>query len=205
MTIYTAIFGDYDTLKEPLIITPGWKYICYTDQDFESKHWTIKKMLPIGTAQHTARRVKIYFQNYIDDEYSIFIDGSFIVNCNLNAWWRQFKPDMTCIRHPTRNCIYEEAEAVVKNGRKGVQNIFDQIEKYRGIVPPRSGLIQSGILMRKRTKFTEDLCAEWYEEVRTNSYRDQIAFGKVSLNKPIHYISYDYRRGQKFIFKQHKK
>jgi hypothetical protein len=118
MTIYTAIFGDYDTLKEPLIITPGWKYICYTDQDFESKHWTIKKMLPIGTAQHTARRVKIYFQNYIDDEYSIFIDGSFIVNCNLNAWWRQFKPDMTCIRHPTRNCIYEEAQAVVKNGRK---------------------------------------------------------------------------------------
>ena len=42
--IYTAIFGDYDTLKEPLVITPGWKYICYTDQDFESKVWEIKKV-----------------------------------------------------------------------------------------------------------------------------------------------------------------
>jgi hypothetical protein len=29
--VYTFIFGDYDDLKSPTIMTPGWDYICFTD------------------------------------------------------------------------------------------------------------------------------------------------------------------------------
>lgn len=28
---YTVISGSYDGLKEPRYVTPGWKYICFTD------------------------------------------------------------------------------------------------------------------------------------------------------------------------------
>ena len=28
---YTVLSGDYDTLKKPTVITPGWKYVCFTD------------------------------------------------------------------------------------------------------------------------------------------------------------------------------
>ena len=28
---YTCITGKYDALIEPLVVTPGWKYVCFTD------------------------------------------------------------------------------------------------------------------------------------------------------------------------------
>jgi len=40
---YTAIIGDYDKLHDPLIVTPGWDYICFTDdKDIKSNVWEIK-------------------------------------------------------------------------------------------------------------------------------------------------------------------
>ena len=29
--VYTCISGNYDTLDEPRVVTPGWEYICFTD------------------------------------------------------------------------------------------------------------------------------------------------------------------------------
>ena len=42
--IYTCISGDYDILNEPIVINKEWDYICFTDSDIQSEHWTIKKI-----------------------------------------------------------------------------------------------------------------------------------------------------------------
>lgn len=39
---YTVISGPYDTLKEPVIETDGWKYICFTDQELVSDIWEFR-------------------------------------------------------------------------------------------------------------------------------------------------------------------
>lgn len=203
-TLFTAIFGQYDTLKEPTVITPGWKYICYTDQPFKSRVWQIKKLAPIHP-QFKAREIKIMFHHYIDDAESIWLDASFQINCNLDYWWkRHFIPDITCVRHPIRDDVYQEALICTQNGRKGVEGALEQVESYRGVVPEHGGLIQSGLLMRKRSNFTIDLCEEWFEELCAHSLRDQISFAKVSLHKPINYITWDYRRNpQEFKHYRH--
>jgi hypothetical protein len=204
-TIFTAVFGPYDQLKRPAVVTPGWKYVCFTDQNFSSDVWEVRKTaFTQEDPQLSARLIKICFHRFIDDEYSIWLDGSFQVNCNLNEWWKtHFKPDITCVRHPIRDCIYQEAITCTQNGRKGVEGALEQVESYRAVVPEHSGLIQSGLLMRKRTDFTVNLCEAWFDELSRHSMRDQISFARVSLNKPINYIKWDYRRATEFRFHRH--
>lgn len=208
MTIYTGIFGDYDILKEPKVITPGWRYVCYTNMILKSKTWEIKRvgLLP-GGPQRTARYYKIMFHRHITDEYSIYIDGSFLINCDLNEWWQRFQPPMTVIKHPIRNCVYQEARAVLRNKRKGVEKIFEQIRAYKKAgVPAHNGLIQSGLLMRQLTPETIALCENWYAEMQRYSARDQLSFAFISCKNPIHHvIKWDYQTGKEFLYKGHKK
>lgn len=208
MTIYTAIFSPYDILKEPRVVTPGWKYICFTDQDVTSKVWEIRKakVLPEGP-QRTARKYKILFHRYIDDQYSIYVDGSFLINCDLNEWWKQFQPPMTCIKHPIRNCVYAEARAVVRNKRNGIEKIPEQMDDYAMLeIPKNNGVIQSGILMRENTPDTIALCERWWWHLQEYSARDQLSFAAASYAMPIHnVISWDYRIGKEFIFLGHEK
>lgn len=205
-TIYTGIFGPYEQLKEPRVITPGWHYIAYTDQDFKSEFWQINKVAPTEFPQLKARFYKIMFHHHVETEDSIWIDGSFKINCNLTRWWDQhFKPSITCIKHPVRDCVYEEAKACIENNRAGIQHLDEQIKRYQGTIPAHNGLIQSGILMRKKNAFTENLSVRWLDEVMNYSLRDQIAFAKVSYQQPINYISWDYRTAREFIFTKHHK
>jgi hypothetical protein len=204
-TIFTAIFGPYDQLKDPLVITPGWDYVCYTNQDFKSDIWKIKKINPPGDARRAARFIKINFFNFIFSGKSIWIDGSFTINCDLDKFWNEnFKGEMTCIKHPIRNCIFEEGAACISLGRGEKELIEKQLLSYTGNVPKGNGLIQSGILMRQRTRGVIKVCEEWFNEIENYSSRDQISFGKVSMNNPIiNYIEWDYRSGKEFIFTRH--
>ena len=203
--IYTAIFGDYDTLKEPLVITPGWKYICYTDQDFESKVWEIKKVkLEVDNPQYFARLYKIKFYDYVETEFSIWIDGSFQIACNLNDWWdKYFKAPITCIQHPWRKCLYEEAEVCIEQNRGDAEDIQIQVKDYDKLgIKKNLGLIQSGILMRQKCEKINYLCEEWLEQVELYSNRDQISFSFIF--KDYHAITnWKYFDNKDFIFTKH--
>lgn len=204
--VYTAIFGDYEELKEPLYFTPGWEYICITDQPLTSKVW---KIVPTEIGLNdilSSRLAKIPFNLVVDADLSIWVDGSFTINCNLDDWIVDHFPinkDMLCIKHPIRDCIYDESEVCIRHG-KGGEMIKKQMEDYSTIVPKRSGLIQSGILVRRHTAEVKKFCDEWFQEVMNYSTRDQISFGKVSMGvKFIHYMKWDYRTGKEFIYRTH--
>lgn len=204
-TIFTAIFGNYEALKEPTVITPGWNYICYTDQPFVSNVWEIRKVRTTGNnLQLLAREYKVLFNDHADTFESIWIDGSFIINTDLNVWWeKHFKPEITCISHPIRQCVFEEAAICIKNRRGDPNRIARHAEAYRNIIPSHNGLIQSGILMRQKTDLVTELCQEWYKEILEYSLRDQISFAMIAMKYPINYIHWDYRCSPEFTFKAH--
>jgi hypothetical protein len=205
-TVYTAIFGEYENLKEPLVVTPGWKYICFTDQPFKSKVWEIRKVRVDINPQLLARQYKILFYNFIDSFESIWVDGSFTININLDDWWdKHFQQEITCIKHPIRDCFYEEALICIKNRRGDPKKISIQAASYLGIVPEHNGLIQSGILMRQKTDIVCQLCIEWYKEIELHSLRDQLSFAKIAMNYTINYITWDYRCSPEFRFTGHSK
>lgn len=206
-TVYTAIFGPYDDLKDPLVITPGWQYICYTDQPLQSDVWKIehREMLPEGACR-TARYYKIMFHRHIETELSIWIDASFQINTNLDEWMdKYFKEPFTCIKHPVRNCVYTEGAACIKRGKDAPQVIRKQLANYRRIsMPARNGLIASGIIMRKMSQQSIDLSDSWYQQVQLYSSRDQIGFAYASWHRPMHHVAeWDYRNAKEFIHVPH--
>lgn len=203
-TIYTAIFGKYDSLKEPLVVTPGWRYICFTDQDFKSDTWEIVKTFPNNDQIRTARLYKITAFKLFPSDYSIYIDGSFQINCNLNEWVKKHPGDFVTMRHLWRNCAYQEAETCLKIAKGEADLIKKQVKKYRLLgLPEGNGLISSGILMRKKTEKVVNFCEKWWSEVYQNSTRDQLSFAFTDFLYPGTHVSYDYdyfdRQEFKFI------
>lgn len=206
--IYTAIFGSNDELKEPQIITPGWKYICFTNQDIQSNVWTIvqRPLLERGPA-FTARYYKLMFSHHIDADFSIWIDASYIINCNLDQWSKRFIPPFTAAAHPDRDCFYEEADAVISHGRDNKDNVLPQIEHYKGQgLPEHNGLIASGILMRSHDRVVINFCTTWWNELCKFSIRDQLSWPLVDWLVPgvCHKIQWHYPTGLEFIYIPHK-
>jgi len=206
-TCYTAIFGNYDDLKDPQVITPGWQYICFTNQDIKSNVWQIvrKEMMPEGP-QRTARYYKLMYFHHVTSEKSIWIDASFIINCNLDRFWdKYFNSHISTPNNPFRNCVYLEAEACIRNGRDVPEVIENQISHYRRFVPRNNGMIASGILLRNQSFETHTFCALWWEELKRFSVRDQISWANINHQLPntCHRFNLDYRYSDEMIFTTH--
>lgn len=209
MTIYTAIFSDYDDLKEPIIVTEGWRYVCFTDQDLHSEVWEIVKVpqLDLGP-QKTARWYKINFHKCIEDIYSIWVDATFIINCDLNQWWAErFIEPFGTIEHPFDKCIYVDARSCISGGKGDPKKIKQQVELYSHLgIKKNMGLISSGILMRENTLAVKRLCTTWWQQVEAWSSRDQIAFGYAQWAHPgvHHSTKWNYTEEKEFIHIPHK-
>lgn len=206
-TVYTAIFGKYDDLKEPEVFTPGWKYICFTDQDFESDVWDIRKVpvMEVGHAK-TARYYKIMAHKHIETNKSLWIDGTFAINVNLTEWWQRFTAPFTAIQHPFDNCIYKDAEACLELGKGDRRSIERQVAFYKALgIRKNNGLIASGILMRQHCKEVNQFCNTWWEQVRRWSNRDQIAWGYANHQHPnvVNKIEWNYTTQDEFIHIPH--
>lgn len=208
--IYTAIFGGYEELKEPTVITPGWRYICFTDrvQPF-SKVWEVNVDTHFGgNARLWCRRAKIlpYFAHHPGGPMTIWVDGSFVINVNLDDFVACHPGDFAVMQHPLRDCAYEEAEFCVKLGRGVPKDILAQITNYSNQGMPRhGGLIQSGILLRRFTPEVRSFCEHWLEQVFLWSSRDQISFSYVNWKEPgvTKAYPFNYATSTEFIYKKH--
>ena len=131
---YTIIYGPYDSLKEPKIITPEWKYICFTDQSFTSDVWEIRP-IPEDLMNKFERKpvkrqriLKIQPHLYLEDyEVCIYVDGTITINVDLNQAIEDMKKECgdfeICIPvHPMRRCIYREGR-IVTIIKKDVEDI----------------------------------------------------------------------------------
>lgn len=202
---YSCLFGSYEEIKEPKVITPNWSYKLFTNQPVTSDVWEIIKVdIENKNPQLLAREYKL--TKFKEWEQSIYIDASFIIDADLNAWWTKYFTRGLCApKHPLRNDVYEEGLDCIIAYRGNPDQIRAQIAEYEKIpIPKHNGLISSGILMRENSAEVIELCNRWYEEVRTHSIRDQIAFCKVSMGCDfVHTYNWDYRREKDFLYRKH--
>lgn len=211
-TCYTAIFSPYDDLKQPAgaSMVKGWKMICYTDQDFdlpEDNVWEIRKVgLRGGDPVKTARWYKINFHKAVETKYSLWIDGTFLINTNLSRWWKRFQGPFTTIKHPFDDCIYTDIESCLSGGKGRKNELERQREYYKAVgIRKNSGLIASGILFRQLEPKTIEMCRTWWHQVHSWSSRDQVAFGFAQWKHPgVHQsINWDYTTQKEFIHIPH--
>ncbi|HBT81629.1 TPA: hypothetical protein DEB04_02835 [Candidatus Giovannonibacteria bacterium] len=187
--IYTAIFGSYDELQEPAALPPDCDFICFTDKPQKSKHWQIRIMgMPVpGDLTRSNRRIKMLAHEYFPEyKYSVYVDGNVLVRGDVNDLIRDYlaKTNMALYRHDSRDCIYDEAEAIIKLGKeKGRWQddplvIERQMARYRAErYPPHNGLGTTLILLRRHNEpDVRQVMEAWWNIERGESKRDQLSF-----------------------------
>ncbi len=203
--IYTAIIGDYDTLKEPEYITPGWEYVCFTDQNIVSKHWEVVKLFKTNDralAVREARRIKILCP--FEHDVSIWMDASFTIKGNADEFVEKAGTyDLMMMKHPHRSYVSEEADACIRLKKDSEKVITNQIKVYKETHDINSlPLAATGIIYRENTSKICDFNNIWNMEVEVHSHRDQLSVGMALKTSGIDYKLLDeniYDKNNKFF------
>lgn len=191
--IYTAIFGPKDKLLEPEVKPEGFDFVCFTDQDFTSKIWDIRKSKrEYNDPTRDARKRKVLVHEYLPEyETSIWIDGNIIVRGNPQELIDTYLKDASMAIYDKRNnawdpgdCVYGELENLLELGRqRGVHKddplvMQEQVGRYRKEgYPEHNGMIISMIMIRRhRAVDVQDAMNVWWTEIEKGSKRDQLSF-----------------------------
>jgi len=161
-------------LKEPSVVTPGWKYICFSDKPIESKVWEIRL---IKNTPGIDRRMKIKAHDYFDSGVVVYMDGSFRIVDNLNDFISDVSSTFSLAKHKRCNCIYKEAEVLLK--RNMIDRVIwkEQKERYQQEgFPAEWGLCRNGILVRDLSDpKVRAINEHWGEEYQNGAFRDQLS------------------------------
>jgi hypothetical protein len=185
LVVYTALFGNYDNLIDPIKDYEGCDFICFTDRkDLKSTIWNIivvdKIDLPLNMMN---RKYKWLPHQYLKDyEISLYIDSNIVLLQNPIHLFEQYCSKNCLIllpHHPLRNCIYEESIACVERNKVTISNLLKQIRCYKKEKFPNNfGLGENNILFRKHKNqnvihLMENL---WTELNKWDTKRDQLSF-----------------------------
>ena len=188
IVVYTAIFGDFDTLNEVQNPNPSISYICFTDRDnLVSETWEIIECKNIDNSPRLIAKIFKVFPNKIfyNAKYSLWVDGNYLVNGNHSLFFNAYKnvKHIKFYKHSLRNCIYEEAKIIQKEKPEFDPDIIDrQMQRYKDQkMPPMHGLINGAIILRNHeSKLLPKLMDDWWFEIYNYSIRDQLSFNYIN-------------------------
>lgn len=180
LLVYTAIFGNFDTLKSPKVQNRKIKYICFTDRDFNCPPWEIIKVKPIyKDPRRENRRYKLLSHKFCGNyKYSIYLDANLEIICDLSKIAKKWlgKHDIAVKRHPELNCLYKEARICLERKLDDRKLILKQINKYyKDGHPKNSGLTNDNFIIRRHTDKIKKFNELWWKQVKKFSRRDQLS------------------------------
>ncbi len=132
-----------------------------------------------------AKIYKVLFHKFIEDEYSIWVDGNFFLKYQEDQYYSLLGDyDIAVMQHPKRNCVYEEAEECKKWNKDKHEIINEQVAKYRKEgYPEENGLGECNFIIRRNTPEMRRLHEAWWAEICRHSSRDQISFPYIFRDK----------------------
>lgn len=184
IAIYTAITGNYESLKLPEVLDPRFDYIVFTDSP--APDTGVFQVRPITyfneDSTRAARFVKTH-PHWLLKEYdiAIWVDASIMIAGDIYPLVEQFlnsgKP-LGAIPHPHRQTVYQELEACLSFGKDNAEEMIHQVDTYRKQGFDGKGLIESGFMIFdiRNTEIGKFLDF-WWKEIDTHSRRDQLSVG----------------------------
>jgi hypothetical protein len=178
--LYTAIFGDYETLKTPVKVD-GLEYICFTDNlDLKSDVWKVvyvekSTKYPPSFAY---KKIKCLPHKFLSEyDITIWLDANFTVidNNYLEKLLSQFKSNKlmlykhVCLEKKFRDCAYIEGSYSLTFPKYSQELLRQQLNDYKTIhnFPENYGLYQSGFLMRNnKDQDVINFNEKWFEEIK---------------------------------------
>ena len=182
--IYTAITGNYDTLRQPEVVLEGVDYICFSPSIKESKIgvWRISPIPYENKSQIRVSRFPKLNPHLVLKEYesSLYVDGNIRLTDAFNkAMGKAMTSNVKCamVKHPERQCTFDEAlllvMLVIGEPFKIVRQMAHLISKG---LKARQGLFVCSVIFRKHNdsqvvKFSE----AWWRDYCKYAYRDQLS------------------------------
>ncbi len=178
ITVYTCITGAKDKLRDDQVKGKA-EFIAFTDIKYPSKTW---KQLPaydrFKDPRRNSRIQKILSHQYIDTEYSIYVDGNISLLVSPEELIKKHleNHDIAVFKHPNRNCLYEEALVCANKGLDDTDVLIGQMRAYeKNGYARHKGLAECGIIMRRHTSKLEEFENAWWAEFCRHSRRDQVS------------------------------
>lgn len=185
VAVYTAVFGNYDRLWEPLFCPDNVDYFIFTDGEIPAgSKWVKSPWEGIMDAGHMTgteknRYLKMHphllFPEY---EYSVYIDGNILVTADLTVLAMQTADFPVAMHiHKDRDCVYEEIDKCIEKHKDTPEALSEQrtVLQHMGI-PEHWGLLEAPVIARRHH---EPVCKEimktWWTCFCEGCNRDQIA------------------------------
>lgn len=183
---YTAIFNNYDELTIPEIsseLKTQARLICFTDNP-ELKS-DIFEIVLVERKFNDFTRENRYYKIMAHEvlpphDLSIYFDGNIILKASFESIFEEANSDekiqLSLLKHPFRDCLYEEGEACIKQKKDNVDIIINQLSRYQKEgYPSHNGLLACTVIFRKNIDAVQNLCSAWWKEIESGSRRDQIS------------------------------
>jgi len=186
--IYTAIFGRYDILREPLFpeeLLEEADLVCFTDnKHLKSTSFLIKRVkrqFEDPTLENRFYKLQPHRVLRKGYDYNIYVDAHYLITAksvkHLLSEHLSNDTLLALLKHPERNCIYEEFKACHFYNMDKPEKFIAQEKFYKEEgFPEQYGLNLGGLQFRKFDKKLEKLLDFWWNEVKTRSRRDQLSF-----------------------------
>lgn len=188
VVVYTALTGGYERFLPHEQLDPAYDYVAFTDMPMKDcGFWNVRPIDywhpdPVRMARYVKAHPHKYFADY---EVAVWVDANVVVRGELSRYverlLRQAGIAIGGIPHPVRQCIYEEADAVVRAGKDASGRAERQVELYRQEgYPKKHGLIETNLMViNLRHPASRRIMAGWWREMDRHSHRDQLSLNYV--------------------------
>ena len=157
-------------------ITTNWTFLTVEqNMNFSNKIEVMKIERFYKTHPH------LFFKSY---DLSIYIDGTFEIKGNLDDFLLRIfstKLNIYVLEHPFIDTINYEFDVVLNFKKESLKNIIPVKERYKNEkFPDNNGHAECCLIVRKHNdKNCKNFMEKWYNEIKYNSYRDQLSFNYI--------------------------
>ena len=184
IAIYTAVIGGYDDIRQPKVVDERFDYYLFTDH-IETDFIGVWRLMPIPYSNPDRKLVSGYVKTHPKEllpnyDATLWMDSSILIMDDyiykkIEELWRS-DIELSSVKHPLRDCVYEEAYAILNKKYETPQRIHDWCYRlYKEGYPTHNGLFETGILFRKKDLKIDALNIEWWNCLNNNVKRDQLA------------------------------
>ena len=189
--IYTVITGNYDSIKQPMVLTPGVEYYLFTNNP-DIKDAGVWKVVQIPSEQWQgkterennillSRKVKMLPHKYLpkECEQSIYVDADMLIKVPLTKLLNDLHEDtlFAACRHSYCGSVREEIEDLIAKGMVNATQIENQWQRYvEWGFKDDLGISENGLLIRRHNDArVAQLMELWWEEYQNGCLRDQVS------------------------------
>ena len=180
MIVYTAIFNNRDRLFIPQSHGSDVVYACISDgMTVSCKEWDLKRMVCRMSPEHCTSYYQAHSTVYFPGEITIWHYSNVRLSEDPSALAALVSGDhdIAVLKHPYRDCIYEEADVSLRWLLDSPAVIRNQIARYRTMgYPEHGGLSAPYVIVRRDTPAVRRFEELWWNEMDQGSARDTLSF-----------------------------